>query len=151
MPPQRARMGSRAHPLVLLLLSLASVTIRAANWAQCTGQPAQNNVIPRIPNPDIVSAKSGSFYGKNDHWSSRQGMGYVRVPKNDTTGQPESIFVIGGDSYVRSGQYWQHGGRYMNDVWYTAGIQWHTVWDFEVKVSGEKRMPLRKEGVYGTD
>jgi hypothetical protein len=106
----------------------------ASNWAQTTGQPAQDNVIPRIPNPDIVSASSADNPGNNDHWSNRQGMATVVVPFNASTGRLGSVFVFGGNSHIRDSQFWEAGGGYMNDVWLTNGISWKTVYDIDDKV-----------------
>lgn len=111
-----------------------AASAEASNWAQTTGAPQQNNVVTRIPHPDIWSAKSGSFVGKNDHWTGRKGMAVVTVPYNASTGRQASIFVLGGDSYIRDSQYWEHGGEMLNDVWYTNGIEWYTTRDRELRV-----------------
>ena len=123
--------------LGLVFIWLIAIPINASNWAQTTGYPKQNNIIPRIPNSNIVAVQRGPVWGKNDHWSQRQGMAVVTVPANNSHAHSiaDSIFVIGGDSYLRHSTYMEHGGQYKNDVWYTQGVTWNTIPDREARVS----------------
>lgn len=120
------------------VLACVPVSVEASNWAQATGPQQQNNIVPRIPNPDILMPQPGVYPGKNDHWSRRQGQALVITPANDSTlwGKAAHAFILGGDSFVRDSSYTELSGQYMNDVWHTTGVTWRTVWDTHRKVGG---------------
>lgn len=128
--------GRIGRATIVGFIALQHLLLRAdaSNWAQTTGPQQQNNVIPRIPNPDVLGSQSGDYPGKNDHWSRRQGQALVIVPANTSAGRVASAFILGGDSYVRDSDFTELSGQFMNDVWYTEGVQWFTGWEAEKKV-----------------
>lgn len=124
-------------PVALALgLVLWDRVVEGSNWAQVTGPQLQDYVIPRNPNRDMFdSTKAGNYPGKNDHWSARRGHAVVVTPKNDSIGVLSRVFILGGDSYVHNSGYLEHGGQYLNDVWYSEGVKWKTVWSYDDVVS----------------
>jgi len=106
--------------------------VRGSNWAQVTGPQLQDYIYSRVPNRDYYdSTKDGVYPGKNDHWSARRGHAIVTVPKDDKIGALARAYILGGDSFVRNSEFLEHGGSYLNDVWYTEGVKWNTVWSYD--------------------
>ena len=133
--------SGRLAVFCLWLYWLEAGLIHASNWAQVTGPQMQDYVFSRRPNHDYYdSTKDGYYPGKNDHWSARKGHAVVAVPRDDVRKTLPRVYVLGGDSFVRDSGYLEHGGSYLNDVWYSEGAKWTTVWSYDDVVS------LRNQG-----
>ncbi|GBG33249.1 Hypothetical Protein FCC1311_094732 [Hondaea fermentalgiana] len=98
--------------LATLIAMIAMIPgAKAINWAQCTGNRTQNNVIP--------------YY---NGWTARWGHGLVA---DEDAGR---IYLLGGDDY----RGWEDGGgKLHNDVWRTTGASWSR---FKKIVTSEVRM-----------
>ena len=70
----------------LLLLNFYHEFVLSANWAQSSGDIAQNIVIPYYPSPP------------NPHWAARFGMVSIIAPPVDTSSLG-FIYLMGGDTY----------------------------------------------------
>ena len=96
----------------------------SSNWAQSSGDFAQNEVYPYIPSP------------ANQHWSGR--FGHSTVIALDQNADPNvanlgQVYLMGGDSDDGDGTEqdftmgnldttWNNG--YKNDVWRMSGTEW---------------------------
>jgi hypothetical protein len=113
----------------------------AHNWAQTSGEMAQNVVFPSMPSPAIK------------HWQAR--FGHATVIAADVNPDPEvnslgKVFLMGGDSFsedktirdLSPGAFdtsWEHG--YKNDVWSTTGTEWYTGGDPRERNEYHQKIP----------
>eukprot|EP01031_Cornospumella_fuschlensis_P035821 gene35821-43448_t len=106
--------------------------IRAANWAQSSGEISQNTAIPYVPAP--------APYSK--HWSARYGMATI-VTSTTNLSSFSYVYLLGGDSYdgddtqrnYKPGlidQKWENG--YKNDVWRMRGTEWFVKGDPRLRI-----------------
>ena len=111
---------TRLHALTLCVGSGLWRAATAANWAQTTGDQAQNIV---------VSSKPGTG---RPHWSGREGMA-IALTNVTEDGRPNPggnvgnrLFLMGGDDhkYTINSEGTDGGGGVRNDVWFTEAAAW---------------------------
>lgn len=121
------------RPLVFFILIEKTI---CSNWAQTTGDTAQNTVISTVPS------------ATNPHWEPRYGMSVTHT-LNVSIDLIGVIYLLGGDTYnlgnaqnIISGQNdlsWSKG--YKNDVWSSNGISWLVKGDIRLQNGFDQKLP----------
>eukprot|EP01039_Chlorochromonas_danica_P008280 gene8280-9129_t len=120
-----------------MLASVSYLPRFVANWAQSSGEMAQNIAIPYLPAP------------ATPHWSPRFGMATI-VTSTTNLSSSAYIYVLGGDSYdghntrrnYQAGLLdysWENG--FKNDVWRTEGTEWYVKGDVRLKTKYHQKVP----------